>query len=307
MFRRRLLATLLALFSFAAFAGDVDRDHDGLADDFEQALLIRFAPVFHISASDCAVLPAEFTPDSAQPVPIATNGAIYGQVFRSGSHIEIHYYHLWAKDCGSLGHALDAEHVSALLAADASKALYWFAAAHQATLCELNSASSAAALHAEEHGPDVWVSEGKHASFLTSGLCGRGCGADSCKLTKRLEPSSIINIGEPGAPMNGAVWVNSTAWPMASKMNTDFDAAKVSALQTAGGEVVLFRPSPSAQAVILGLGAGPHYTAGALDTAGNRTDSALDTAARHTQKSLAASRRSVLNFLSGAKKKKTTK
>ena len=162
-------------------------------------------------------------------------------------------------------------------------------------------------MHAVEHGPDVWISEGKHASFLTSNLCGRGCGADACKLTKRLEPARLINIGEPGAPMNGAIWVNSQAWPMASKMTTDFDAARLDALNASGGKLILFRPSPSTQAVILGFGAGPRYTAGALDTAGNHTDSALDTAERQTLKSLAASRRSVVNFLSGGKKKSASK
>jgi hypothetical protein len=299
---------LLALLCCAAFAGGADGDHDGLSDDFEQTLLVRFAPVFHVSANDCAGLPAEFTPDSAQPLAAAVNGAIYGQVFRNGPYIEVHYYHLWARDCGSLGHALDAEHVSGLLTADETPhALYWFAAAHQATVCALNSAASAAVLHAEEHGPEVWVSEGKHASFLTSDLCGRGCGADSCKLTKRLDPPRIINIGEPGAPMNGAVWVNSPAWPMASKMITDFEAARLEALKASGGELVVFQPSAPAQAVILGIGAGPRYTAGALDTAGNHTDSALDTAERHTRKSLAASRRSVINFLSGGKKKGASK
>ncbi|HXE65353.1 MAG TPA: hypothetical protein VN519_17545 [Bryobacteraceae bacterium] len=304
----RATFALLVLLSCAGFAGGADQDHDGLSDEFEQNLLAKFAPVFHVSANDCAGLPAEFMPDSVQPVAAAANGTIYGQVFRRGPYIEIHYYHLWAKDCGSLGHTLDAEHVSGLLSAgDTSKALYWFAAAHQATVCELNSGSSAAALHAEEHGPDVWISEGKHASFLTSDLCGRGCGADTCKLTKRLEPSRIINIGEPGAPMNGAIWVNSTAWPMASKMTTDFDASRLAALQASGGELVLFRPSPSTQAVISAAGAGPRYTAGALDTAGNHTDSALDSAERHTRKSLAASRRSVINFLRGGKEKSASK
>jgi hypothetical protein len=304
----RTTLVFLALLSCVAFAGSADLDHDGLSDEFEQTLLAKFAPVFHVSANDCAGLPAEFTPDSVQPVATAINGTIYGQVFHSGPYIEIHYYHLWTKDCGSLGHTLDAEHVSGLLSStDNPRALYWFAAAHQATVCELNSASSAAALDAEEHGPDVWISEGKHASFLTSKLCGKGCGADSCKLTKRLDPPRIVNIGEPGAPMNGAVWVNSLAWPMASKMTTDFDAARLAALHASGGELVLFQPSASTQAVILGLGAGPHYTAGALDTAGNHTDSALDTAERHTWKSLTASRRSVINFLSGGKKKSTSK
>ncbi len=303
----RTTLAFLALLCCAAFAGGIDQDHDGLSDDLEQSLLAKFAPMFHVSANDCAGLPAEFTPDSVRPVAAAANGTIYGQVFRRGPYIEIHYYHLWAKDCGSLGHALDAEHVSALLSgAESPRALYWFAAAHQATVCELNSASSAAALDAEEHGPDVWISEGKHASFLTSRLCGKGCGADACKLTKRLDPARLINIGEPGAPMNGAVWVNSLAWPMASKMTTDFDAARLETLKASGRELVLFQPSPSTQAVILGFGAGPRYTAGALDTAGNHTDSALDTAERHTLKSLAASRRSVIHIRSGANKKKST-
>jgi hypothetical protein len=304
----RTTLAFLALLCCTGFAGSADLDHDGLSDEFEQSLLAKFAPVFHVSANDCAGLPAEFTPDSVRPVAAAVNGTIYGQVFRSGPYIEIHYYHLWARDCGSLGHALDAEHVSGLLSGgDDPRALYWFAAAHQATVCELNSAASASALHAEEHGPEVWISEGKHASFLTSKLCGKGCGADSCKLTKRLEPGRIVNIGEPGAPMNGAVWVNSPAWPMASKMTTDFAAARLEALQASGGGLILFQPSPPTQAVILGVGAGPRYTAGALDTAGNHTDSALDTAERHTLKSLDASRRSVIHFLSGGKKKSTSR
>jgi hypothetical protein len=315
----RATLAFLVLLSCVGFANSTDLDHDGFNDEFEQSLLVKFAPVFHVSANDCAGLPAEFVPDSVRPVAAAANGTIYGQVFRRGPDIEIHYYHLWARDCGSLGHALDAEHVSGLLSGEETpRALYWFAAAHQATVCELNSASSAAALHAEEHGPEVWISEGKHASFLTSNLCGRGCGADSCRLTKRLDPPRLVNIGEPGAPMNGAVWVNSPAWPMASKMTTDFDASKVAALNASGGELVLFRPSPPTQAVILGFGAGPRYTASALDTAGNHTasaldtagnhtDSALDTAGRHTLESLAASRRSVINFLSRGKKKSTSK
>ena len=298
-----------------------DQDRDGLDDGFEQSLLLRFVPTFHISANDCAGLPAEFAPDSVRPVPLAVNGTVYGQVFRNGEHVEIHYYHLWNKDCGNRGHALDAEHVAGLLsAADETappahwKALYWFAAAHQTTLCELSSASSASALNAEETGPQVWVSEGKHASFLTSELCGHGCGADSCAITKPLRPSDIVNIGEPGRPMNGAIWVNSSAWPMVSKMNADFDAAKLSALDSAGSELVLFRPSPSAQNVVsaglataAGIEMGNRQTAAALDTAGDHTDNALDSAFRSTATSLAASRRSVVNFLSGGRRKRSTK
>jgi hypothetical protein len=111
----RTTLAFLALLACPAFAGNSDQDHDGLSDTFEQTLLQQFTPVFHVGGSDCAGLPAEFTPGSEQPVALAENGTIYGQVFRSGPYLEIHYYHLWVTDCGSLGHPLDAEHVSALL------------------------------------------------------------------------------------------------------------------------------------------------------------------------------------------------
>jgi hypothetical protein len=308
---------LLVFTSCVAICAPADQDHDGLGDDFEQALLLKFAPAFHISANDCAVQPAEFTPDSLQPVAVAANGTIYGQVFRNGRYVEIHYYHLWREDCGRLGHPLDAEHVSGLVSAEDGqaperwKAIYWFAAAHQATLCELSSGTSAAILHAEDHGADVWVSGGKHASFLTPDLCGKGCGADACSLTRLVHPARIVNIGEPGAPMNGALWVNSPAWPMAAKMNADFDGAKLATLQAAGPGLVLFRAPASAQSVLSAgnatasnIALGNRHTAAALDTAGNHTDNALATAVESTETSLAAARRSVANFLKGGWKKR---
>jgi hypothetical protein len=58
-----------------------------------------------IAEEDCSAAPAEFVPNLLAPRVAAENGAIYGQVFprrqdRSGTLVEIHYYHLWA-NCGS--------------------------------------------------------------------------------------------------------------------------------------------------------------------------------------------------------------
>src|SRR5690349_14010309 len=81
-------------------ARETDTDGDGLSDQFEQTLLQKFAPRFHISTIDCDVAPAEFLPDVTQPTVKARNGTIYGQVFPvrrgsgAGGFIEIHYYHL---------------------------------------------------------------------------------------------------------------------------------------------------------------------------------------------------------------------
>lgn len=65
----------------AAYRKEADADRDGLSDQFEQALLQKFAPRFHISATDCDIAPAEFHPDLPQPRVKARNGTIYGQVF----------------------------------------------------------------------------------------------------------------------------------------------------------------------------------------------------------------------------------
>jgi hypothetical protein len=213
-----------------------DGDHDGLPDAFEQDLLKRFAPSFMIPAGDCAGSPAEFVAGSPEPRVLAANGTVYGQVFPSqmpaerGTFIEVHFYHLWARDCGRNGHPLDVEHVSGLLhASDANDpperwmALFWYASAHQDTLCDTASGARAATLNATVKGPTVWISRGKHASFLNSELCTRGCGADTCDGVAPLTADRIVNLGEPGKPLNGAVWVSSKRWTLAEKMQPDFN------------------------------------------------------------------------------------
>lgn len=208
-----------------------DSDGDGLSNDLEQALLQRFMPTFHIGREDCANLPAEFQPDKVAPTVEAENGTIYGQVFpakisvKTRPVVEIHYYHLWRTDCGSHGHPLDTEHVAALVQASDSdardvtwKALYWYAAAHEKTVCDVSQIARASTLGAEDHGAKVWVSPGKHASYLNEKLCRRGCGADRCEQMKVMPAGKLINLGELEHPMNGAVFISSTRWPLASKM-----------------------------------------------------------------------------------------
>jgi hypothetical protein len=244
-------ALLLCVLAGAAFPADVDTDGDGLPDQLEQALLERFALRLRISAKDCDVAPAEFLPAAPYPQAIARNGTVYGQVFpvhregAAGSFVEIHFYHLWARDCGLTAHPLDAEAVYGLLRAngderspEAWKAEYWVAAAHEGTLCDMSNGANAAALAAADRGPDVWASRGKHASYLSLEVCSRGCGNEQCDDAQPMRIAKLVNLGEPGLPMNGAVWSQSASWPLASKMKPRYTNALIGRMP-AGDEVAL--------------------------------------------------------------------
>ena len=119
--------------------------------------------------------------------------------------VELHYYHLWRQDCGEHGHPLDTEHVAVLIQASGAieveatwKALYWYAAAHEQTVCDVSQIARASTLRAEDKGAQVWISPGKHASYLDARLCQRGCGADVCEAMVPLQAGRVINLGEPG-------------------------------------------------------------------------------------------------------------
>jgi len=316
MTRLALLCASAALLGLAARNADAieDRDHDHLDDDFEQALLVKFTPTFLISSTECDTLPAEFQPGLADPKPIARNGVVYGQVFSvepaglSGVFVEVRYYHLWNNDCGRVGHFLDAEYVSVLVRANrgddppgAWKALYWFAAAHQGTVCEASNGASAASLYAENQGAAVWVSGGKHASYLSYKLCTLGCGGDRWEPGSSWTPSRVINLGERGAPLNGAVWVESRQWTVADKMQrSEFSRDVLAQLAASSdeGAVRLSLVVDPAKAVILAgeasldaLAAGNRHTGSALNEAGEHADSALDTGAASVGRSLRRAQR----------------
>ncbi|HEY1901178.1 MAG TPA: hypothetical protein VGG56_02030 [Terracidiphilus sp.] len=279
----------------------VDSDHDGLSDALEQQLLRQFEPKFMMAEHDCSVSPAEFKPDMETPEVEADNGTIYGQVFRAKDTTdhsmvaEIHYYHLWRKDCGSHGHPLDTEHVAVLVRASGAdlptatwKALYWYAAAHENTVCDVSQIARAATLHAEDHGATVWISPGKHASYLNETLCQRGCGADRCENMVPLQPTALINLGEPSHPMNGSLFISSSAWPLMAKMSTsNFPSAPVARLnQLPDTDIAWFNAGRHpAQGVIAtssvteqAIAESGRNTTAAISLAGNSTGQAISTA-----------------------------
>jgi hypothetical protein len=279
---------LLFLFGFSipAMVQFNDSDGDGLTDRDEQELLVKFSPIFMLSAKECDGVPAEFHPDLPEPRLAAKNGTIYGQVFPYGergkpnSMVEIHYYHLWNRDCGQNGHALDAEHVSVLVSANKQgdhsaswKAKYWYAAAHEDTACDASHAARSTAIDAEQRGATVWISAGKHASFLSRELCRGGCGGDKCTSMAAIAPAKLLNLGERGAPMNGSIWMESSRWPLAAKMQTDFPESLITGLDAAGPSGIL-QANDSLAPVKAFLLAG-NSTTGALAAANQNTGNAL--------------------------------
>jgi hypothetical protein len=286
-----------------------DSDRDGLSDALENALLMQFAPRFLVSVSDCSVRPAEFVPLRTKPIVESENGTIYGQAFpRAGQsdQVELHYYHLWRRDCGDLGHNLDAEHVSALVSRDKAenwKALYWYAAAHEDTVCDASQIARASTLDAELRGPQVWISRGKHGSFFSDVLCTRGCGGDECRNLKPLAVAAIINLGELSAPASGATWINAPQWPLADKMrHSDFADARLARVNQLSATTILWaspqkRPYQGAirggNGTLDGVAAGAHATDAALTA----TDAALDLANTKTGNALANATSSTGNGL----------
>lgn len=268
-----------------------DSDHDGLSDVLETALLAQFAPRFMVSGNDCSARPALFTPLQAKPIVEAEDGTIYGQVFPRAGHadeVEAHYYHLWRTDCGEMGHNLDTEHVSALLVRDETsswKAIYWYAAAHEGTVCDAGQITRAAGIDAELHGPQVWISNGKHASFLSEAICAKGCGGDHCLDMVPLASARVINLGELRAPMNGSTWIASPDWPLAAKMSrSDFTEARMARIdQLPATDIAWAEPERRPiEAAIRSGAASDRATDAALDLANAKTGKALATASNDT-------------------------
>jgi len=315
-----------------------DSDHDGLSDQLEQRILKQFAPKFMTGKSDCSVRPAEFRPGEQIPEVLADNGTIYGQAFPSkntGDHamaVELHYYHLWRRDCGEHGHALDTEHVAVLvhpsdtnLTLASWKALYWYAAAHEDTICDVSQIARASTLSAEDHGATVWISPGKHASYLNATLCQRGCGADRCNEMVPLETTALVNLGEVGQPANGSLFISSAQWPLQAKMSaSNFPAAPLARLDRLPltdiawvnpgrhpAQGIIARSSSTAQALAqsqrntsVAISVAESSTGGALSDAGGATGDALSVASgstggalqksyRHTRDSLGKTARHV--------------
>jgi hypothetical protein len=313
------LLVLALLLSPSLYAQQPDADHDGLPDVLEQQLLAKFRPTFMVSADECDVAPAEFKPNQKTPVVLQKDGTIYGQAFLAVAgapgvvQIELHYYHLWSRDCGRLNHPLDAEHVSVLVQgtdltsmAETWRATYWYAAAHQDTLCDASSAAKAAVLKAEQHGPVVWISSGKHASFFVKEDCEHGCGGDRCRNMKELKQAALINIGEKDAPMNGALWINATSWLLPEKLHPDFTPTLVAQIDTLSekSDVIGVSTVPGSVRGVIRVS---NTTTDGLATGKRQTGNALSTATKHTGKALGTGYRSVKGALGGKPKEEPQK
>ena len=296
-----------------ASAAERDRDGDGVSDTLEQALIERFRPQFHVSARECAELPAEFEAFSIQPRVRDRNATLYARVSPSNAlgpdvaTLELHYYHLWDRDCGRLSpHKLDVEHVSTLVVAATPEARandwtarYWYAAAHEDTVCDTSSAARANVIGAVTAGPSVWISAGKHASYLSRELCGqRGCGVDDCREMVPLPVAPVINVGEAGAPVDGAVWIASPEWPLAEKLGSDFEAELVTRLEE-GGETVLARVNGQWRPTQFSLSIGSDVL-GALGHAGKHGGGGVAEAEQQTQNALGKAFRTVARALGKA-------
>jgi hypothetical protein len=314
--RSFLIAGLLWSFLSIAAAQSVtsiDTDRDGLSDALEDALLAQFAPRFMVSEDDCSLRPAQFAPFLPTPQVQDEKGTIYGQAFpreRNSNLVELHYYHLWRRDCGEMSHPLDAEHVSALVTRDKPsnwRALYWYAAAHENTLCDASQIARAATINGELHGPAVWISRGKHASFLSDVKCAHGCGGDKCIAMQPMAIARLINLGEPSSAMNGTAWANSGQWPLADKMShSDFgddrttraDAVAATAIAWANPGKHKVQPAiHGGNSAFGGTADGFDAAGAAVDSAGSNTGDALNAATVSTGSGLAKSARGVKKAL----------
>jgi hypothetical protein len=308
-----LLSTTLLLAQVPSAVPANDVDSDGLDDRLEQRLLEKFRPVFMLSGTECDVSPAEFIPGTIQPTVKNRNGAIYGQVFPHSDNalIEIHYYHLWSRDCARFGHALDAEHVATLVRAeqDSHKALYWYAAAHEDTMCDGSSGATAASLQAELQGAAVWVSSGKHASFLSK-ECTGACGEDRCENPSAMVAGALINLGEVGKPLNGASWTSSTLWPLSIKMQPIFTDSLVAQLSASEGIIAVNDSSRAKKGVIRRAGmtadaleTGHDHTGAAMASGSEKTGDAVSTGYSSTKSSLRRAAGAVGRWFRGDKSK----
>ena len=192
--------------------------------------------------------------------------------------------------------------------------MYWYAAAHENTVCDVSQIARASTLGAEEHGATVWISPGKHASYLNETLCRRGCGADRCEVMRPLATTEVINLGEAHRPMNESAFIASGAWPLRAKMEeSDFPEGPVRRLEALPTtDIAWFHAgrhpaqqviaiSGSTEESLAGSGASTgsalansgRSTEMAISVAGDSTGGALGTSYRHTRHALGSSVRHV--------------
>ncbi len=141
-------------------------------------------------------------------------------------------------------------------------------------MCDRGSAARAGLLDAEVRGPEVWISRGKHASFLSEAACRAGCGSDRCDRSERLAVAQVINLGEAGNRLNGSDWLVAPAWNLREKMESDFHPDLRKALDGSKRIIAANPATPGVQPVI----AAGSTTIDSLALANTKTEGALSKA-----------------------------
>ncbi|HEX5283482.1 MAG TPA: hypothetical protein VFW30_05130, partial [Bryocella sp.] len=121
-------------------------------------------------------------------------------------------------------------------------------------------------------------------------------GADRCEAMKPMRTSRIINLGEPGHPMNGSAFIASTAWPLEQKMShTDFPAEPIARLNALSqSDIAWFNAGRHPAQGVIAIS----YTTGeAIAGSGGDTDAALALASDKTGNALQKSYRNTKHAL----------
>jgi len=112
--------------------------------------------------------------------------------------------------------------------------------------------------------------------------------------------SKLVNIGEPGTPMNGILWTQWSGWPLEAKMGTDFPEEVLAKLDAADmSEMIPVNDSRSSVKTTILVGTS---SAGAIIVTNNKTGAALSSTSDAVIKSLDKSKDGTGNFLIRAAK-----
>lgn len=115
-----------------------------------------------------------------------------------------------------------------------------------------------------------------------------------------LAPPKVVNIGELENPINGALWVKSRRWPLASKFTTDFDDVVLARLMdTKATEPIQLKPDLHRTQAVLSSG---NSTATALQSSSRRTGISVFLAGEGTEAAVGGSNRNTEAALVKAEK-----
>jgi hypothetical protein len=114
-----------------------------------------------------------------------------------------------------------------------------------------------------------------------------------------LPPGKVINLGEPGHPMNGSVFIASSEWPLMNKMsNTNFPPEPIARLnRLPETDITWFN---AGKHPTQGIIANSNVTQQAIAGSARNTTSALATAATSTDTAISVTQDSTGNALEKA-------